>query len=97
LDKNGRITSCQLGRFANYLRENLGVKGYWSQAACTGLPALPMRMRLVLFGRARHSVRAVFSIAIHNSPASAVATARRARKHSDSVSGSSNRFQFGAA
>src|SRR6059058_5276201 len=37
------------------------------QAACTGLPALPMRMRLVLFGRARHSVRAVFSIAIHDS------------------------------
>jgi hypothetical protein len=51
-----------------------------------------MRMRLVLFGRARHSVRAVFSIAIHDSPAFAVATARRARKHSDSVSASSNHF-----
>jgi len=55
LNKNRRITSCQVGRFANYLRENSGVKGYQSQAACTGLPALPMRLRLVLLGRARHS------------------------------------------
>ena len=53
--------------FANYLRENSTVKGYRSQAACTGLPALPMQMRLVLFGRARHSVRAVFSMEIHDS------------------------------
>jgi hypothetical protein len=28
LNKNGRITSCQLARFANYLRKNSGVKKY---------------------------------------------------------------------
>ena len=31
------------GRFANYLRKNSGVKSYRSQAACTGVPALPVR------------------------------------------------------
>src|SRR5260370_22163918 len=46
------------------------------QEACTGLPAPPMRMRSVLFGRTRHSVRAVFSMDIHE----------LARKHSDGVS-----------
>ena len=36
----------------NYPLENSGVKRYRSQAACAGLPALPMRMRLVcLVGR----------------------------------------------
>ncbi len=33
------------GEFANYLRENSDVKAHRYQTACTGLPALPMRMR----------------------------------------------------
>jgi hypothetical protein len=39
LNKNGRISSSRNAEIANYLRKNSGVKGYRSQAACTGLPA----------------------------------------------------------
>ena len=65
-------------------------------------PPLPMRMHLVLFGGRVTQLLAVASPdrlfdRTANSPASAVATARRARRRSDSVSASSNRFSHGQA
>ena len=68
MNENERITSCQAGKVCQLSAGKTQVsKATGPKRACTALPVLPMRMRLVLFGRARHSMRAVFSIAIHDS------------------------------